>query len=262
MTVDSETTTAPGAADQRREDMLRGALEVIAEHGFPETRIADVAEQVGTSPALVIYYFKTKDKLLTEAMRFAEDRWYELGASRMASSTRAGPGPGARGHDLPLRSGHRAARFVGLWLDLWAQSVRHPEVAHVREEFDAHWPRSLATSSGLMPGIGEFDGSIRPGSPAPCRRCWTGSPFRSPSRTRWSTPNSRSAPACGTPRRHSDSPGSLAGTEVRPPPRSGSGVEGGQRPVRPVRRSLHLEAVCFRQAARCWQAGCFRVAVC
>src|SRR6202040_4281763 len=73
-----------GTADQRREQMLRAALEVIQERGFPETRIADVAEQVGTSPALVIYYFKTKDNLLTEAMRFAEDRWYELGASRMA----------------------------------------------------------------------------------------------------------------------------------------------------------------------------------
>ena len=38
----------------------------------------------GTSPALVIYYFKTKDNLLTEAMRFAEDSWYDLGARRMA----------------------------------------------------------------------------------------------------------------------------------------------------------------------------------
>src|SRR5215510_4792706 len=62
-----------GTADQRREQMLRAALEVIVERGYAESRIADVAERAGTSPALVIYYFKTKDQLLTEAMRFSED---------------------------------------------------------------------------------------------------------------------------------------------------------------------------------------------
>ena len=73
-----------GTADQRREQMLRAALDVIAERGYPESRIADVAERAGTSPALVIYYFKTKDQLLTEAIRFSEDSWYEAGMRRMA----------------------------------------------------------------------------------------------------------------------------------------------------------------------------------
>ncbi len=31
-----------------------------------------------------------------------------------------------------------------LWLDLWAQSVRHPEVARMREEFDNHWRETIA----------------------------------------------------------------------------------------------------------------------
>ena len=43
--------------------------QLIAERGFSETRIADVAQRVGASPALVIYYFGTKDSLLTEALR-------------------------------------------------------------------------------------------------------------------------------------------------------------------------------------------------
>ena len=72
-----------GTADQRREQMLRAALEVIQERGFPETRIADVAERAGTSPALVIYYFKTRDQLLTEAIRYSEDTWYAENLRRM-----------------------------------------------------------------------------------------------------------------------------------------------------------------------------------
>src|SRR6476661_362371 len=62
--------------DDRRDQMLRAAIDVIAERGFPETRIADVGKRVGASPALVIYYFGTKDKLLTEALRYSEDMFY------------------------------------------------------------------------------------------------------------------------------------------------------------------------------------------
>src|SRR5215831_12989693 len=64
------------AGEQRREQMLQAALDVIVERGYADTRISDVAERTGTSPALVIYYFKTRDHLLTEAIRYSEDAWY------------------------------------------------------------------------------------------------------------------------------------------------------------------------------------------
>jgi AcrR family transcriptional regulator len=137
--VEETTTTPHGVADQRREEMLRAALEVIAERGFPETRIADVAEQAGSSPALVIYYFKTKENLLTKAIRHAEVEWSDLGARRMEVIESAS----ARLEDIVAMTclpetdtDLRDSRT--LWLDVWAQSVRHPEMARVREEFDAH----------------------------------------------------------------------------------------------------------------------------
>src|SRR5271165_4704736 len=83
------TRGAAPPADSRREDMLRAALHVIAERGFTDTRIADVAERAGTSPALVIYYFQTKDNLMTEAIRLAEDRWFDLAIERMRASADA-----------------------------------------------------------------------------------------------------------------------------------------------------------------------------
>src|SRR6476619_8052530 len=63
-------------ADVRRDQMLAAASTLIAERGFSETRIADVAKRVGASPALVIYYFGTKDSLLTEALRWSERSFY------------------------------------------------------------------------------------------------------------------------------------------------------------------------------------------
>src|SRR5262245_21011020 len=63
-------------ADVRRDQMLAAASTLIAERGFSDTRIADVAKRVGASPALVIYYFGTKDSLLTEALRWSERSFY------------------------------------------------------------------------------------------------------------------------------------------------------------------------------------------
>jgi AcrR family transcriptional regulator len=144
-------------ADQRREQMLRAAIEVIEERGFPETRIADVAARAGTSPALVIYYFKTKDQLLTEALRYAEDAWYEAGTRRMAGIASAA----GRLEDLVAMNflveieGDPTSSWL-LWLDLWAQSVRLPEVASVRQKFDERW-REMITSVVLAgQAAGEF----------------------------------------------------------------------------------------------------------
>ena len=87
MTVSEEITTEQG--ELRKSELVQAALEIIAERGFAETRIADVAKRAGTSPALVIYYFKTKAVLLTEAMRRAEDQWYESGAAQVAAFDKA-----------------------------------------------------------------------------------------------------------------------------------------------------------------------------
>jgi AcrR family transcriptional regulator len=138
--------------------MLRAALQVIAERGFTDARIADVAERAGTSPALVIYYFQTKDRLLTEAIRLAEDRWFAQGVERMEAIPDAVgrleeivtwiclPGPDDEFPDP-----------WSLWIDLWARSQRHPEVARVREEFDARWRGAIARAVADGQSAGRFD---------------------------------------------------------------------------------------------------------
>ena len=148
---------APGIADQRRAQMLHAALETISERGYAETRIADVAERAGVSPALVIYYFKTKDQLLTDAIRHYEDTWYAVGQSRIAQ--------------LPTAAA-RLAEFVAmtclaeedpepgsswqLWLDFWAQAARNEAVASVRRESDQRWRAAIAGLVREGQQAGEF----------------------------------------------------------------------------------------------------------
>jgi AcrR family transcriptional regulator len=146
-----------GTADQRREQMLRAALDVIAERGYAESRIADVAERAGTSPALVIYYFKTKDQLLTEAMRFSEDSWYEAGMRRMeAIPTAAGKLEELVAMSCQPEADSEPSSSWVLWLDLWAQAVRHPEVAGVRQKFDERWRDLICSLVVAGQEAGEF----------------------------------------------------------------------------------------------------------
>ena len=133
----ADGTEVPGTADQRREQMLHAALEVISARGYADTRIADVADRAGVSPALVIYYFKTKDQLLTEAIRHYEDTWYAVGQSRMAGL----PSAAARLEEFVAMSCLSEAdpepdSSWQLWLDFWAQAARNEEVASVRQKSD------------------------------------------------------------------------------------------------------------------------------
>jgi len=146
-----------GTADQRREQMLRAALDVIAERGYADSRIADVAERAGTSPALVIYYFKTKDQLLTEAIRFSEDTWYEAGTRRMAEiPTAAGKLEEIVAMSCLPEADSEPPSSWALWLDLWAQAVRHPEVAGVRQKFDERWRDLICSLVVTGQEAGEF----------------------------------------------------------------------------------------------------------
>jgi len=149
---------ALGTADQRREQMLRAALEVISERGYPETRIADVAERIGISPALVIYYFKTKDQLLTEAIRYAEDSWYASGQRRMARL----PAAAARIEEIVAMScldeadPDYADYSWTIWLDFWAQAARNAEVAAVRQKADERWRETIRSLVAEGQQSGEF----------------------------------------------------------------------------------------------------------
>ena len=148
---------AVGTADHRREQMLRAALEVIADRGYADTRIADVAERIGISPALVIYYFKTKDQLLTESIRFLENLWYADGQRRMAAL----PTAVARIEEivamscLPEADTEPHSSWT-LWLDFWALAARNPEVAALRQKDDERWRDMIGSVVRTGQKAGEF----------------------------------------------------------------------------------------------------------
>src|SRR5437660_7748157 len=67
----------PKADHLRKPQIIAAAAEVLYERGLFDTRIGDIAERAGTSSPTILYYFESKDRLLEEAVEFADRTFYE-----------------------------------------------------------------------------------------------------------------------------------------------------------------------------------------
>ena len=148
-------TQRPVLSGQRRRKILEAAAEVIAERGLSETRLADVAHRAGTSAALVIYYFHTKDRLLTEALTFADDRFYLQAFHEMTELDR----PRDRLVRLIEMSCPARPDVMAdwtLWIELWTRAQRDGETARKREALDRRWRTTIADIVREGHRAGEF----------------------------------------------------------------------------------------------------------
>jgi AcrR family transcriptional regulator len=142
----------PTTGHVRRPAILTAAAAVIAERGVIGTRIADVAERAGTSAPGVLYWFATKDELLTEALAFSDDRFYaeigdqlaELGSARARLERLVEVWP-AEGDSETV-----------LWMELWVRALRDPAVNATRAQFDARWRAAIADVVREGQQAGEF----------------------------------------------------------------------------------------------------------
>jgi AcrR family transcriptional regulator len=137
----------PANNEQRRQQILDAAARVISDRGLGDARIADIASAASTSTGLILYYFGSKDHLLSEALAAAEDRFY-LHIFRAVSTLEdprqqlvelvAGSCPGTpRAHD-------GVDAEWRLWVELWARALHDPDVARRRAALDRRWRSTIA----------------------------------------------------------------------------------------------------------------------
>ena len=56
----------------RRDQIVRAAIETIADVGYAKASFARIAERAGISPGLISYHFRSKDQLLTQVVADVE----------------------------------------------------------------------------------------------------------------------------------------------------------------------------------------------
>jgi AcrR family transcriptional regulator len=134
----------------RRPQLLDAAAGVIAERGIASTRIADVAERAGTSAPAVLYWFKSKDELLAEALTVDEERFYRKLTERMDALE----SPRDR---LRLLLESSAEEYDSrLWMEIWTRALRDRSTRRARRRLDERWRTQIAGVIRDGQSAGEF----------------------------------------------------------------------------------------------------------
>ncbi|WP_328298479.1 TetR/AcrR family transcriptional regulator [Streptomyces sp. NBC_00435] len=77
---------ARARSEERRGDIVRAAVEVIAERGYRGASLGTVAERVGLTQQGLLHYFPTKEALLVAVLE-ERDRWDTGGGARASAGT-------------------------------------------------------------------------------------------------------------------------------------------------------------------------------
>ncbi|QES09507.1 TetR family transcriptional regulator [Streptomyces venezuelae] len=138
---------------ERREELLRAAVEQIEARGVAAVRIADVASALGVSNALVLYHFSSKEQLVAAAFAHAAEA--DLAHLRRLLGRRS----------TAVRRLRAAVRWYAptgqakgwrLWIEGWAASLRDPELRRVAASLDQEWKAALTRVIAEGAAAGEF----------------------------------------------------------------------------------------------------------
>jgi AcrR family transcriptional regulator len=141
------------SVEERREELLRAAIEQIEARGVAAVRIADVASALGVSNALVLYHFSTKEKLVAAAFSYAAEG--DLAHLRKLLGRRTSA----------LKRLRAAVRWYAptgqakgwrLWIEGWAAALREPALRDVTRDLDRQWKAALAEVIAQGVAAGEF----------------------------------------------------------------------------------------------------------
>lgn len=124
-------------ANRRRKQLMDAAINSIVEHGLAATTLATVAKASGLSQGTAVFYFKSKESLLSEAFQY---RMELFRAHWMDALACAGPDPIERIMSLafaqtdPKMITHQS---LVLWNSLWSEASSNPSLAEASDQFDS-----------------------------------------------------------------------------------------------------------------------------
>jgi AcrR family transcriptional regulator len=141
--------------EERREVILQAALDVVAERGLSDLRMSDISDRAGMSAGHVLYYFKTREAVLMQALRFIEDRFHAAADEELVKLP-AGPERLRRLLELDLPGGRGDPRWA-LWLEAWTLAPHDDDIAELISELDARWVTRLRQVVREGIAAGEFE---------------------------------------------------------------------------------------------------------
>lgn len=144
-------------ANRRKEQLINAAVSSIVEHGLSATTLATVAQASGLSQSTAVFYFKSKEMLLSEAFRhrmeFYRTTWME-------AVSQAGDDPVDRIIAMVFASldpSLLTREDLAFWNAFWPQAAQSKTLS----EFDE---RLQAERQDVLTGLFEEAGYLLEGS--------------------------------------------------------------------------------------------------
>jgi AcrR family transcriptional regulator len=109
------------SSDQRRDEIVRATLRLVATKGFTGVTLRDVATEVGVVHGLIRHYFATRDELVAAAFDFAVSS--ELDSDRALLD---GLEPVTA---LAAWLASTPEDHYRVWIDAWSEAARTPALA-------------------------------------------------------------------------------------------------------------------------------------
>jgi AcrR family transcriptional regulator len=144
----------------RKPQIVAAAAEVLYERGLFDTRIGDIAERAGTSSPTILYYFESKDRLLEEAVQYADHTFYDRLSEGQGRIERAGDKLVHLIEETSLGPG--GLNDYTLWMEIWVRARRDAAVRNAYFRLDRRQRELIAEIVRDGQRSGEFNPETDP----------------------------------------------------------------------------------------------------
>ncbi len=120
----------------RRKQLIEAAIDSIVERGMSATTLATVAKAAGLSQGVVVFYFKSKENLLIETLRYHYEEYAEIWRSALA-----GAGDNTMDKIVALVFSELdpklcTPRNLALWNSYWGEAAARPRYRALCGSYD------------------------------------------------------------------------------------------------------------------------------
>jgi TetR/AcrR family transcriptional repressor of bet genes len=114
------------APEERRQQLIEAAIRCIANRGLSETTIATVAQEAGLSQGIINLHFQSKDRLLTETLRYLADE-YRNAFAEAVTLGESSPAAGLQAVvDLCFKRTICSREKLAVWFAFWGERRFRP----------------------------------------------------------------------------------------------------------------------------------------
>jgi TetR/AcrR family transcriptional repressor of bet genes len=121
-----KTLRRTAAPEERRQQLIEATIRCVSNQGLAETTTATVAREAGLSQGIINLHFRSKERLLTETLRYLADE-YRNACREAAEATGDSPVAGLQAMvELDFRRNICSRDKLAVWFAFWGERRFRP----------------------------------------------------------------------------------------------------------------------------------------